>query len=709
MALGTPPTGRPRWRAGPGWAWLAFPLLVVVVVAVLTALDINGSSVGVLSPSPASDPSLLAGTPRVVRGDEAAISTPITVGNVRRGMPVQPWVGLTPTFLPATALGAPAAHWSEVFKPQDWAYSVLDVQRAFTLHWWAQAGIGVLGLFALLAVLIGRGWVAGGLAVVGTFTPYVAWWSLAPGLPLGYGAGAGALGVLALRARSPVSAVVYGLGAGYLAVAAFVLLYPPWLISVAWVVVAIVVGAALDARVSWHRPLLVAAAALLVVLPSLYAWYQQSAPAIAAQAGTYYPGNRISSAGGAVISWLFSANANPWVAAAPAFSLRGTALDAVGESVSSNQSELSSVWLPLPVVGLVVVAVLVLLRRQVRRRAAPGLATASHDLGPDDAVVRTPVPCPLFWTTVATCAATLLLLAWALLPLPAWLGRYTLLDRVPGVRTSLALGLGVMVLLAIGLQVVGRARKSALWVVTVVLVAGATIWLGTWAGSSLNWDAGGAPPPWQLAVVSGYFAVGFVLLLWHRLAPYAVAMLVLGAIASWALVNPWYVGLGPLTRDPVVQVMTSLSEGGPPQRVTVYGGGRLPWLVQASGAETLSGVTYYPDAAVWASLAPDQQLLWNNYSKYVWEPDPALDDHALIEPRVGTLRTLLIDPCARSTLALHIDWALSYRQLSGYPCLVPYDVIDEGQGRPVYLYRVFDPTRVTRGAGTARSPAPASS
>ena len=143
-------------RGGARLASLAFPLIVALGMTTLVALDVNGSSVGVLSVADQPDPSLLAGTPRGIRSDEAALSTPNFVGNIRRGLPAEPWIGLTPTFLPATSIGVVSDHWTEAFKPQDWGAFVLRPDRAFAWHWWAQLAIAMLGLYALLVTLTRR-------------------------------------------------------------------------------------------------------------------------------------------------------------------------------------------------------------------------------------------------------------------------------------------------------------------------------------------------------------------------------------------------------------------------------------------------------------------------------------------------------------------------------------------------------------------------
>jgi len=188
-----------------GWVrspLVIFPVLALVVMATLVLFNLNGSSVALLGVNYHHDSHLLHGEPRGIRSDEAALSTPALVGNTRRGLPTTPWIGLTATFLPATSIGVPSNHWSELFKPQDWGVFVLGVSRGFAWHWWSQVIAAVLGTFALLFTVTRRRWTSAALATVAALSPYVAWWSLTPGLALGFSTGAAAAMISALRSRS---------------------------------------------------------------------------------------------------------------------------------------------------------------------------------------------------------------------------------------------------------------------------------------------------------------------------------------------------------------------------------------------------------------------------------------------------------------------------------------------------------------------------
>lgn len=211
-----------------------------------------------------------------VRSDEFLLTTPQVVGNDRRGLPTQPWIGLTRTFLPATSMDVPTWHWTTLFKPRLWAFFVLPTDRAFAWWWWYSPLIGFLGVHALLCLIGGRPLVAGALAAALTLSPYTAWWSLAPALIAGTLAAAAACAVAGLRVRRRRSAVVLGLLAGWWAVGGALILYPPWQLSTALLLVAVVIGVAVDHRVNWRRVAEVALPAGMVVVPALALWASQA-------------------------------------------------------------------------------------------------------------------------------------------------------------------------------------------------------------------------------------------------------------------------------------------------------------------------------------------------------------------------------------------------------------------------------------------------
>lgn len=667
----------PRWLT-------ALPILLVLLVAtLLTGANLNGSSVHQLDTT-GEDPALVLGHSQEIRADEWSLSTPNLVGNVRRGMPAQTWIGLTSTFLPATSIGVPSAHWTEVFKPYDWGFFLLPVDRGFAWRWWGLLVLGLLGVYPLLWQLSRSMFLAGGLAAVTVLAPVTAWWSLTPAIVMGTLAGAGACLIAAARSRNFLTTALWGLGAGYLGVAGFLILYPPWLISIGLVVVAVVIGRWLDLRARPSRIVVAGAGALVVALPALLLWYAQSAPSIRAISGTTYPGNRISPAGGARLSWFLDTPSSLWLSLVRPHSTlwagppRKTLL-------WQNQSEISSGWFPLPVTVVVILALCWIAFRSFRSRSVTTTdATATDGKAPAGSTrSRLGTPSRPFWTVSLTILATGTILAWALLPLPDLLGQITLLNRVPSRRVPVALGLaGAVILLGGGMLL--RGRPVPRWLTTTFWLGGlGTVAVTEWAVFALDWESR-PPTAGTVAVVAAFFGLGAVLVASGRLMRFGSALLAGLAILSFAPVNPLCQGLGPLENDPVVRTLLEYQEENGPVRVAVYGGRGLNALVTSSGATVLSGLTVYPDSQVWSQFVPDREKRWNKYAKYTWQATPGSGEIQITESHI-TFVTLSVDPCSPDAEWLDIQLSVSETKIDA-TCLAlvgttTYD------GSPIYLYR----------------------
>jgi hypothetical protein len=308
----------------------AFPAALLVLFAVLTALQLNGSSMAMIEPHWSSDPNLVAGTPQAIRSDEFYISSPLQLGQAARGLPTSGWTGLNDIDYAAVG-GVPVRSWISVFTPINYAYTLLGSSLpavSFAFRWWSGILLGLLGVYALLMALRPRPLFAAVLASLIALSPYVAWWG-GPGAVLGLWSAAGAAVVLALRARDRRRMLLWSVAAAFLTTCAWFMLYPPWFVSLGVVVAFVVLGAAVDLRAGWRRFLAVAATTLVPTLAIIAVWFWQSRTALSAVAGTFYPGNRMSQSGTASLAVLLDAPLNR------------TLLDpaALSPALKSNQSE----------------------------------------------------------------------------------------------------------------------------------------------------------------------------------------------------------------------------------------------------------------------------------------------------------------------------------------------------------------------------------
>lgn len=668
-----------RDRTRPRRAALAFPAAVLLGLLVLVGLNLNGSSISALEPGGAHGPSVLAGQARAVRGDEFLLATPLAVSAARQGFPDRQWTGLVDAPQLALAHGAPTGQWLEVFKPQDWGYLALGAARGLAWHWWLPYASSLIGLFVLLTGIGTRTRLAAVLAVLGTVSPYDAWWSApSPGLFVGFAALMATCAVRALRARWAAGSLTWGLLGG-LAAAAFALaLYPPWQISLALLLVGLVAGQIRDLRAGGRRVAAAVTGFAATAVPPVAAWLIGNADAIAATAQTIYPGQRRSDGGGLPLAWLLDAPLNPLLSGATGLTMRATV-----DQPAANFSETSATWLPLPVLGLAVALLAVVFLRGGKGRSTPATTIRVRGAG------RTP-PQAGGGTLVGVVAVMAVLLVWALVPVPAAVGRVLLLDRAPGGRMPLALGVGAVVLLAIGATHLPAARRG--WggparraeAVGWLLAVAGTVALTAYSAANLPWDT--SVLPWATVLLLGTgFAVGFGMIASGRWSLAGAIALTLLATASFSLVNPLNHGLGPLADNGLTVAMRRIARAEPGVKVEVYGTTLTIALVRAGGVQSLSGTTPYPDTDLMSSLLPGRREVWNNYATYLWVAEP-VTAAPRIEPIRGTTKQLYLAPCSGQVLGLGARYAVSEaEQTAG--CFLPLRTVI-GAGKTFHIYRV---------------------
>lgn len=642
----------------------AFPAVVVTAFLVLIAANINGSSIGVLNAVPpvtteteisrAQDSDLLWGQPRPIRSDEWAVGTPLAVSQSLQDFPSQPWIGLTPTDLGAFSYSTPYWGWPTMSKPHTWGYLLLGAERGLAWSWWFPLALALIAVYALLLVLTRRPGQAAGLAILASFTPYAAWWtSPSPALFVGFGAAAAALGLLGLQSRSLGPRVLLGAASGYFLAALLIVLYPPWSLSVAMVVASLVLGLLVDNRPGW-RPLWQVGGGLILVTGVLLAvWYWEVAEELAVISNTVYPGQRVSISGEGTLRELFSAPTNFFSA------LTDT------QPVGSNQSQAASSWVPLPVIAPLGVLFAVFGR-------------AGETAPPAWRVGR--------WTLISQGAVLVLLLGWSQWPgFPQALGNAVLMSRIPGYRAQMAIGFSLLLLAAcmgqMRLTRVSGRLAGGVAAIGVVLSAAVAVWAARSLFGSLSTGWGLATLAGSVLVAATFAAVALDAY-WRLLLPVAAVY----AIASFAVVNPVYRGLGPLQDDPVVQFAASEAQRSPDSLAITLGGRELPALVRGGGLEVLSGTTAYPNTEFWESVLPQDEYLWNSYRNYTWTYDPAA------RPIVGTVvaedaAELRVDLCAPAIRDLGFDIVFSPSKVEA-PCLDPGEAVERPNGTTVYAYRL---------------------
>ena len=608
----------------------------------LVAMDISGSSIGRWQDQfPAKPSGVLAGEARSIRSDEWMVGTPLAVGQAKMGSPAHAFVGTTDMTFDVSSYAAPSKSYGVAFRPQTWGYLMLSPSRGLAWQWWAPLLLAFVGLFAMFRLSRLGPWSSVTLAVLGSFTPYVAWWSLWPDLAIGFGACASAAFLLAVRSRRWVFLVGLSLVAGWFAVCLVLFLYPPWTIPGAYILGAAVLGSVIDGRVPWRRAVCGAVIAGATGLVSTAVWFALHREAISAFANTVYPGQRRLASGGGDSIYLFGAFANPLLS-----------LDLPLAYGNLSEASSSFVFAPLAAGSIAVIVVLA---------------------GPLRRTGRVPFIAPILVFLTGS-----VLLVWALVPgIPGGVGALLLLDRIPASRLPLALGLGAVLVIGYAIPVLrervvsrSQSRDWGLVAAVTMLAAGGLGTVVISARAAMDIVLPGAlrnghyVGPNELPVLVGASALvivgSLVLLQIRRLRLLAGVVIITYAIGSFALVNPVQHGLGPLGDLP-----PTVAQG----RVAVFGPAALSDIPRMRGQEVVSGTAIYPNPSFWQSVPSVDPFVWNRYVQWNWQPKSGAP------PMEATLSqadsaVLYADPCGSPVRALGAGFLYSISPLYG-DCLEP--------------------------------------
>lgn len=372
------------------------------------------------------DTGIVFGEPRPIRTDEWAVVTPFTQATVNNGFERYNKTSFYGEDLRIN-YGLPIFDWGLLFKPSMWGYLILAPEYAYSLHWFVMLAAFIVG-YALLFEKLGL-WRTQALllSVCLYFTGFTQFWWNEKGPIFAIFPWV----VLVLLSRFSIAArlgLFYWLGTTWL----LTNFYPPLVISLAFVGALLVLALSRD----WLAPLrllplmLASAAVSITAVVYLKDYLLKSA-------STIYPGMR-SVEGGSV----------PWQEWWAQFFPFAT-FDWRYESIIAGQNICE-----VGVVGSsIILMVICFLNYQKLRDVVFEKGAARFSL-------------------VVFGGGYLLMTAWMLLPLPAWLGRLLLWNSVQPERMEYAAGVALLMFVAIlgkmaGVQI--TARRFVVYLVLVVL------------------------------------------------------------------------------------------------------------------------------------------------------------------------------------------------------------------------------------------------
>ncbi|MHB8160426.1 MAG: DUF7657 domain-containing protein [Thermoleophilia bacterium] len=604
---------------------LIFILALMFVLAV--AFRIHGSSMGAwdtFQPGGREEKTgIILGSAKAIRSDEWMVSTPWTLSQSRLGYPLKNEnVGANndPLFT-----NIPVRHFTTIFRPQNWGYFGLGVERGFAFMWNFKI-FGVLISFFFLLMLLTRNhfW----LSLVGSiwvlFSGFTQWWFSTP-LPetiISFALAFIGFTYLFLALKKPLVAA----GAALLVIFSlnFVLFfYPPFQVLIAWLAVFLAAGFLVTggrwqifrSRVRTRLP--IAAGGVFFITVVLYFFYQDAKGTIAAVSNTDYPGIRVVEGGDTGLVKMFSGfTGDPFSTKRPPL-------------VLGNASEASNYIFLFPVVMIA------------------WARNYLHNIKNDRKVS-------------ALLLFLLFISSWLLVRFPPRLAKISLLSFVPSSRALLGLGLASILVTIIYLAGKERepmdasfARGAALSVFVLMIFYGFLFDQAT--DDWLRYR-------YVLLMALFYTAISYLLLMKKRTA---FSLLILLVLAPYYLVNPIAYGLDPVYGNKIVIAASEIQKKEPDSKWIEYGGNTLANLLKTSGMNVVNGNKYTPDLEFYRTLDPgrENQFVYNRYSDVVFS-EPKKDSGKEVEFVLiqGDSFAVLIDPCSEKLAELGVtNFAFAYK------------------------------------------------
>ena len=300
----------------------AFPLLIIVVLLLLTALSINGSSTGIYYSLThgTEESALIYGHPRPIRSDEWLGTSPLTELQYKTGFPQfnraisgGTDVAITPDL--------PAKNWVTFFRPQNCSFFILPFENAFAFRWWFGLALLTISAYFFILRLLHSKKLGILFSIAFALSPFLLWWYQSDlFIPMAYSF---LMMIIAIRIigqeRIPwlksarTSNILYILALAYLGVSLVLFLYAPFIISVFLVAVAFALGYLLNERLTKKsittrqslQRLGLMLAPLLVIAPIILLFASEHKDMIHAIANSAYPGHRITESGQLPFSRLY--------------------------------------------------------------------------------------------------------------------------------------------------------------------------------------------------------------------------------------------------------------------------------------------------------------------------------------------------------------------------------------------------------------------
>jgi hypothetical protein len=572
----------------------------------------------------------LLGTAKEIRSDEWHVVTPFMLSQANQvpAFPVaNPSVG---GYNSPLLMSLPVSHFSTLFRPQNWGFFFLDLERAYAFYWNFKI-FGLLAGFFLLLMLFTRNnfW----LSILGSlwlfFSTYIQWWFSTPSMlpemlacfSLVF------VGLIYLLFSQRWLAIYLGALLMMVFGVNFVLFfYPPFQLVLVYLFAFLLIGYLIK-NFHWKefKKLGGTRAKALILFGlitggALIWFYLDAKETIAATMNTVYPGKRILTGGGEVVSRIFSGY-----------------FDAFwnDKRFSAKMGFEGNFVLLFPLVALALVGKALKNRKFFREDIDKYLLVLYIDL----------------------------IMLWILIGFPDRISQLTLFNMIHPLRAILGLGVASLILTIMFLSDAKEVQKMFTFrnIIFLIVFFLPIYYLGNYFREShTNWLFIGA-----LSAAMAFFTLMVLLRRWKLLLVPMLALIILPNFP----VNPVNYGLGAINDKELVNFVKLKVALNNQSRWLVYGNSFVANLLKSTGAQVLNGVNFLPLAEKNQLLDPANKFsdVYNRYANIEYKKSDLPDTVYTLD--YLDKYTVNIDPCSDKIKQLGVYYIVLPREYPDYFCL----------------------------------------
>ncbi len=572
---------------------------------------------------------LIAGEPRQIRMDDYAVSTPWLLSQVNNGLPNQ---NETIGGEKAPVLVAPAKHFSQLFKPQNWGFFFLDVERAYAWTYSFFIVFALLGSsFMFLLLTRNNFWLSvfGGVWLLlssGTQS-----WVYGPAVMIGAVGFIFVATVYLIYSSQWKTILLSSVVLAWLLMVYALILYPPYQVPLSYVLLAVLVGYFINnlngKRLLAAWPVKAGAAALTLLLlgGAFFTFYQDIKPTLDAILNTVYPGKRSEIGGTGFIGNWFSEY----------FSWQLT--DRQFPTKWLNSCELAHYITFTPIV----IPAMIYSFWQTRR---------------------------IDWVLVLLSVFVIIGYVWIEVGFPEWLAKLSLWSMSPTRRTQIPFGIANVLLTVVYLHFLSTSTATSAVPYRVLGFAGVAAFMIYVTQLNIS-DSEGFFKWHQLIIPMLFFAgVGILLLpTWqptYRTGIFCAAMTLF--LMPNLRMNPVAKGLSPITEHALYRTVRDIHQRDPDARWVVNGSQYISYLTTATGVKLLTGVKYVPARNITSVLDPQMKRdsAYNRYAHTVYQSfiDPQKPDSVIMINNFEDGCLVAMDPCSPRFKKLNVKYVIFDKQ-----------------------------------------------